>query len=50
MLVLVEGSKIRAVELSECTNMKYVAMDMYEPFFILVGRNSMNSSLTTDGR
>ena len=38
------------MKLSECTNTKYVAMDRYETFFILVGRNIINRSIMTDGR
>ena len=34
-----------AVELSECTNTKYVAIDMYATLFILVGRNNINISM-----
>ena len=36
---------LTAVELSERTNTKYVAMDMYATLFILVGRNLINSSM-----
>ena len=45
MLILNEGQNLTAVELSECTNTKYVAMDMYATLFILVGRNIINSSM-----
>ena len=37
--------QLTAVELSECTNTKYVAMDMYATLFVLVGRNIINSSM-----
>ena len=50
MLILNEGQNLTAVELSECTNTKYVAMDMYETLFILIGRNVISSSMMTDGR
>ena len=36
---------LTAVELSECTNTKYVATDMHAAIFILVGRNVINSSV-----
>ena len=36
---------MRAVEVSECANTKYVAMDMYATLFILVGRNTVYSSI-----
>ena len=36
---------LAAVELSECTNTKYVAMDIYTTLFTLVGRNIINSSM-----
>ena len=38
-----------AVDLIECPHTKYVAMDMYEKLFILVGRNIMSSSMMKDG-
>ena len=37
------------MELSEWTNTKYVAMDMYAILFILVGRNIVNSSIRRGG-
>ena len=33
------------VELSECTNTKHVAMDMYATLFILVGRTIINNRM-----
>ena len=49
VLVLLEGEhNLTAVELSECTNTKYVAMDMYATLFILVGGNIINDSMRRD--
>ena len=49
VLVLIEGEQnLTAVELSECTNTKYVAMDMYATLFILVGGNIINDSMRRD--
>ena len=38
-----------AVKLIECTNTKYVALDMYETLSILVGRDIISSSIMTAG-
>ena len=39
-----------AVELSEYTNTNYVAMDMYETLFMLVGRSMLSSSMMTEDK
>ena len=39
-----------AVELSEYTNTNYVAMDMYETLFMLVGRSILSSSMMTEDK